>query len=80
VEIQMRGSRLEFFFLDEGFGTLDPELLEVVMDALERLRMNNFAIGVISHVPELRQRMPRRLIVTPAEPLGRGSRVTLEAE
>lgn len=60
----MRGGRLEFFFLDEGFGTLDPELLEVVMDALERLRMDDFTIGVISHVPEIRVRMPRRLIIT----------------
>ncbi|MFD2370504.1 AAA family ATPase [Brevibacillus sp. GCM10020057] len=80
MEIQMRGGRLEFFFLDEGFGTLDPELLEVVMDALERLRMDNFTIGVISHVPEIRVRMPRRLVVTPAEPMGAGSRLHLEME
>ncbi|WP_134684269.1 AAA family ATPase [Brevibacillus migulae] len=80
VEIQMRGGRLEFFFLDEGFGTLDPELLEVVMDALERLRMDHFTIGLISHVPELRNRMPRRLVITPAEPLGAGSRIELEME
>jgi len=80
VEIQMRGGRLEFFFLDEGFGTLDPELLEVVMDALERLRMEHFTIGLISHVPELRNRMPRRLVITPAEPLGAGSRIELEME
>jgi exonuclease SbcC len=80
MEIQMRGGRLEFFFLDEGFGTLDPELLEVVMDALERLRMDDFTIGVISHVPEIRVRMPRRLVVTPAEPMGAGSRLHLEME
>lgn len=80
MEIQMRGGRLEFFFLDEGFGTLDPELLEVVMDALERLRMEDFTIGVISHVPEIRVRVPRRLIVTPAEPLGEGSKISMEVE
>lgn len=80
MEIQMRGGRLEFFFLDEGFGTLDPELLEVVMDALERLRMDDFTIGVISHVPEIRVRMPRRLVVTPAEPMGAGSKIHLEME
>lgn len=80
MEIQMRGGRLEFFFLDEGFGTLDPELLEVVMDALERLRMDDFTIGVISHVPEIRVRMPRRLVVTPAEPMGKGSMLQLEME
>lgn len=80
VEIQMRGGRLEFFFLDEGFGTLDPELLEVVLDALERLRMSHFTVGLISHVPELRVRVPRRLIVTPAEALGAGSRIHLESD
>ncbi|AIG28514.1 nuclease [Brevibacillus laterosporus] len=80
VEIQMRGGRLEFFFLDEGFGTLDPELLEVVLDALEKLRMSQFTIGLISHVPELKLRMPRRLVITPAEPLGSGSRIHMEME
>lgn len=59
---------LEFFFLDEGFGTLDNELLDIVMDSLERLRAGSArAIGVISHVRELRERLPRRLIVTPAD-------------
>ncbi|GAA4713667.1 AAA family ATPase [Brevibacillus fulvus] len=80
VEIQMRGGKLEFFFLDEGFGTLDPELLETVMDALERLRMDRFTIGLISHVPEMRLRMPRRLVITPAEPLGAGSQIRLEMD
>ena len=69
---------MEFFFLDEGFGTLDPELLDVVMSTLENLRMERMTIGVISHVPELRQRMQRRLVVEPAEPAGRGTRVRLE--
>lgn len=80
LEIQMRGGKLEFFFLDEGFGTLDRELLDVVLDALERLRMDDFTIGLISHVPEMRTRMPRRLVITPAEPMGRGSTITLEVE
>lgn len=79
TQIQLRGQYpLEFFFLDEGFGTLDPDLLEVVMSTLEQLHMEKMTIGVISHVPELRQRMNRRLIVEPAEASGRGSRVRLE--
>jgi exonuclease SbcC len=77
--IQLRGTYpLEFFFLDEGFGTLDPELLETVITALETLQQERMVIGVISHVPELRQRLARRIYVEPAEPLGRGSRVHLE--
>ncbi|WP_308638846.1 SMC family ATPase [Paenibacillus silvisoli] len=78
-QIQLRGKYpLQFFFLDEGFGTLDPELLDTVITALEKLHNETLAVGVISHVPELRARLPRRLIVTPSEPSGRGSRVELE--
>lgn len=78
-KIQLNGKHpLEFFFLDEGFGTLDPQLLEVVMDCLERLRQENLTIGVISHMPELRSRISRRLIVTPASPGGAGSRIRIE--
>lgn len=79
AQIQLRGETpLEFFFLDEGFGTLDASLLEVVMSTLEKLHLQNLTIGVISHVPELRSRLARRLIVIPAEPGGAGSRVKLE--
>lgn len=78
-QIQLRGDvPLQFFFLDEGFGTLDPELLDTVVTSLEKLHMNRLSIGVISHVPELRDRLPRKLVVEPAEPSGRGSRVHLE--
>ncbi|AZN40458.1 AAA family ATPase [Paenibacillus albus] len=78
-QIQLRGKYpLQFFFLDEGFGTLDPELLDTVITALERLHNETLAVGVISHVPELRARLPRRLIVTASEPAGRGSTVALE--
>lgn len=79
TQVQLRGEvPLEFFFLDEGFGTLDPSLLEVVMNTLEKLRLQNLTIGIISHVPELKNRLARRLIVTPAEPGGAGSKVMLE--
>ncbi|CAM3437706.1 AAA family ATPase [Marinicrinis lubricantis] len=79
-QIQLRGQfPLEFFFLDEGFGTLDPDLLETVVNALEKLRNDHVSVGVISHVPELRARLPRKLIVTSANDTGLGSRVHLEA-
>ncbi|MBW7473721.1 AAA family ATPase [Paenibacillus oenotherae] len=78
-QIQLRGKYpLQFFFLDEGFGTLDPELLDTVISALEKLQSDTLSVGVISHVPELRARLPRRLIVTAAQPAGRGSQVALE--
>lgn len=77
-QIQRRGKApLEFFFLDEGFGALDDRHLETVMDTLERLPLEQVSIGLISHLPQLRSRLPRRLIVEPAGP-GRGSAVYLE--
>lgn len=79
AQIQLKGRYpLEFFFLDEGFGTLDPVLLEVVVSTLERLRLEHMNIGVISHVPELRNRLPRSLIVHPAESPGTGSQLVLD--
>ncbi|KZM54807.1 SbcC/MukB-like Walker B domain-containing protein [Geobacillus stearothermophilus] len=79
AQIQLRGEYpLRFFFLDEGFGTLDAELLDTVVSALEKLHTQQLAVGVISHVQEIRNRLPRRLIVEPAEPSGPGTRVRLE--
>jgi exonuclease SbcC len=80
AQIQLRGRfPLEFFFLDEGFGSLDPELLETVVTALEQLHMEHVHIGLITHVAELRSRVPARLIVEPAVSGGHGSRIRFEA-
>ncbi|WP_159353991.1 exonuclease subunit SbcC [Bacillus velezensis] len=79
AQIQLRGQYpLQFFFLDEGFGTLDQGLLDTVVTALEKLQSDNLSVGVISHVQELRARLPKKLIVHPSEPGGKGTRVTLE--
>lgn len=51
------GARLEAVFIDEGFGSLDPETLEEVIDSLERLRDEELLVGVISHVPTLADRI-----------------------
>lgn len=79
-QIQLKGqSPLEFFFLDEGFGTLDSELLDTVMDSLEKLGSKERVIGLISHVPALRERMPRRLVVDAPKPeKSIGSRVRVD--
>lgn len=67
-QIQLRGkSRLEFFFLDEGFGTLDSELLEIVFGVLENLRAEGMTVGIITHVEEIKNRVARKLLVTPAK-------------
>lgn len=69
---------IEFFFLDEGFGTLDEKLVDVVMDVLEKLRSRNFSIGVISHVEELKHRIDNKILVSGATDT-RGSSVRIEA-
>ncbi len=67
AEICARSLRpIEFFFLDEGFGTLDSHLVDTVMDSLEKLRNEHFSIGIISHVVELKNRIDRKLLVTKA--------------
>ena len=67
-QIQLRGkSRLEFFFLDEGFGTLDSELLELVFSVLENLKAEGMTVGIITHVEEIKNRIARKLLVTPAK-------------
>lgn len=78
-QIQLKGTApLELFFLDEGFGTLDDNLLEVVMEALERIHNDKLSIGIISHVEAIKNRVPIKLIVTPAEAGMGGSKVRIE--
>lgn len=75
-KIQLRGKYpLGFFFLDEGFGTLDEEKLDKVMSALEKLPNKNRIVGVISHVREMKERLPKYLEVIPAGEDGNGSRI-----
>ncbi|NNF10854.1 MAG: SMC family ATPase [Acidimicrobiia bacterium] len=51
------GGRLDAFFLDEGFGSLDPEHLDLAMEGIEALVGGNRLVAVVSHVPELRERV-----------------------
>jgi len=58
-----RSIQIDSLFIDEGFGSLDPETLEVAIDALESLRQNNKTVGVISHVGLLKERIGTQIIV-----------------
>ncbi|MFC6591223.1 AAA family ATPase [Deinococcus lacus] len=61
----LAGNRtLGALFLDEGFGTLDPQALEAVASALENLRTQGRMVGVVTHVESLSERLPTRLLVT----------------
>ncbi|WP_291796083.1 SMC family ATPase [Brevibacterium sp.] len=65
VRASSAGAEMETLFLDEGFGTLDPDALADVLAVLDGLRSGGRTIGIISHVSELRQTLPTRLLVTP---------------
>ena len=63
-QIQMKGAApLEFFFLDEGFGTLDETCLDVVMESLEKIRNRQRSVGIITHVEDIKARIPMHLLV-----------------
>ncbi|MCT2243951.1 SbcC/MukB-like Walker B domain-containing protein, partial [Rothia kristinae] len=68
VQARAGGVQIDTLFVDEGFGSLDEDTLEDVMDAIDGLRENGRVIGLISHVADLRARIPQHLRVrrTPA--------------
>jgi DNA repair protein SbcC/Rad50 len=69
-------SHLQSLFIDEGFGALDPESLEVATEALSRLGGQDRMVGVITHVSELAEKMPVRVVV---EKLSTGSRLEVQS-
>ena len=68
-------SKQNFFFLDEGFGSLDSESLNIVFDTLKALRKENRIVGIISHVEAMRQEIDHYLEVTLPE--NEGSQVKM---
>ncbi|MDE6440767.1 MAG: ATP-dependent exonuclease, partial [Bacteroidales bacterium] len=65
--------RVDSLFIDEGFGSLDADTLQTAMAALEHLQTQGRKIGVITHVAEMTERIPCRILVEPTG--GGGSRV-----
>ncbi len=63
VQAAAGGIRLDAIFVDEGFGTLDPEALDAAISALKDLQQSGRMVGIISHVAELKEWMPARLEV-----------------
>jgi exonuclease SbcC len=74
VQAHAGGVRLEALFIDEGFGSLDPDNLQLALDELDRLREGGRMIGVISHVAALRERIRAGIQVSGGE---RGSTARL---
>jgi exonuclease SbcC len=57
------GTLLDSLFIDEGFGSLDPQSLDTAIDAIESLQTGGRMIGVISHVDALHERLRQRVVV-----------------
>ncbi|WP_225803984.1 AAA family ATPase [Streptomyces sp. NK15101] len=68
------GVRLDTLFIDEGFGSLDEQTLDEVLDVLDSLRERDRSVGIVSHVGDLRRRIPVQLEVVKAR---QGSAVRL---
>ena len=73
VTAEAGGRTLDALFVDEGFGSLDADALDDVMTVLDELRTGGRLVGVVSHVPELRQRIPTQVRVVKG---ARGSALT----
>ncbi len=63
-------TRIDSFFLDEGFGSLDPDSLDVALDALDSLNAQGKLIGIISHVDAVKERIPVQIQVRKTRGLG----------
>lgn len=75
-EVQMStGIRLDTLFVDEGFGSLDPESLEQAYRTLAGLTEGNRLVGIISHVSELKEKIDRQILVTKAKTGGSHARI-----
>lgn len=65
ASLSTKGTALESLFIDEGFGTLDPETLEVALSVLDGLQASGRRVGLISHVPGLAERLGVQIRVLP---------------
>ena len=63
-------TRIDSLFLDEGFGTLDRETLDIALDALDNLNASGKMIGVISHIDAMKERIPVQIRVIKKSGLG----------
>ena len=72
IQSSSGGISVEAMFVDEGFGTLDPQALDQALRVLQQLTVGQRCVGLISHVPELQERISRRLAV---EKTARGSHI-----
>ena len=77
IQSQQGGVRVDTLFIDEGFGTLDAESLEMAIETLMELQSTGRLIGIISHVDELKDRIPAKIVVKNKQ---EGSHALIEVE
>ncbi len=63
IMVEFKGKKLEFIFLDEGFGTLDNDCIDMVMVSLQKIKSENFVIGLIAHEDIIKNRVIRKIEV-----------------
>ena len=66
VQQHAGGIRIQTMFIDEGFGSLDPQSLDSAVQTLTSLQADGRLVGIISHVTQLLERVPSRIVVTPS--------------
>ncbi|EFM38688.1 exonuclease SbcCD, C subunit [[Eubacterium] yurii subsp. margaretiae ATCC 43715] len=77
-QIQLKGNApLEFFFMDEGFGTLDSHTLDIALDCLKKIKNENLSIGIISHIDKIKEFVPIKLEITKDDILNTGSSIKI---
>ena len=77
-QIQLKGNApLEFFFMDEGFGTLDSHSLDIALDCLKKIKNENLSIGIISHIDKIKEFVPIKLEITKDNILNTGSSIKI---
>ncbi|QIK86221.1 SMC family ATPase [Erysipelothrix sp. HDW6B] len=69
---------VEAMFIDEGFGTLDDKSLQSAVDALQNLASNDRLVGIISHVSELKERIPQQIVIMKTDKGSKLRQITVE--
>ena len=77
IQCMKGGIRIDTLFVDEGFGSLDPEALKQAINVLVQLSDSNCLIGIISHVEALKREIDRKIVVEKASN-GKGSSLSIE--
>ena len=75
VQSSAGGIQIDTMFVDEGFGTLDPEALDLAYRALMGLTEGNRLVGIISHVADLKERIEDQIVVTKEKSGGSSVRI-----